>query len=118
LIAVGDAIRKITPTDESTVDQAFEVLDSYREKSGGRRYTRPGLEALTGFLQLNPDDEETTAVLTATNYTALRLSEHLTELGIQHTVRPRAQEIGIAPWVASALHTFGPRQHARREVED
>src|SRR5690606_41792599 len=64
------------------------------------------------------EDAETTAVLTATNYAALRVSEERDELGIQHTVRPRAQEIGIAPWVASTLHSLQPRKYSRPEIED
>lgn len=118
LIAVGDALRDISPTDATTIDQAFDLLTAFREKSGGRRYTRPSLQSLTGLLCWDTEDDETTAVLTATNYAALRVSEELDELGIQHTVRPRAQEIGIAPWVASTLHSLQPRKYSRPEIED
>ncbi|MFD3425567.1 UvrD-helicase domain-containing protein [Nocardia fluminea] len=63
-------------------------------------------------------DGATTAVLCATNGEVLRVSRYLTENGIRHAVRRRAQDFGAAKWVAQALGSLDGPVVRRSEVEE
>ncbi|GLI29539.1 MULTISPECIES: UvrD-helicase domain-containing protein [Brachybacterium] len=113
LIVVGDRLRTLS-TDGSKAGEAHQLLDSYRHRDATGRYTRSGLSHLMGYLEL--EDGETTAVLAATNYAVLLASEQLHELDVEHVIRRRAKDLGIAPWVATALAELDARTLSRDEV--
>lgn len=115
LITVGDRLRALE-VEGKDAEEAHELLDSFRHRDASGRYTRSELGQLMGFLDL--DDGETTAVLAATNYAVLLASEQLHELGVEHVIRRRAEDLGIAPWVAGALAQFDARTLSRDEVVD
>lgn len=110
LITVGNAIRQELELGPAT-QGSFEQLERFRTK----RPTCDPFELLSGLLHPEP---ETTAILCATNYEVLRASEVLAELGVDHTVRRQAQELGAAPWVWEALGSLEPTGHHREDVLD
>lgn len=113
LIPVGDRLRTLWTNGEDA-DLAHRELDTYRRRDGTERYTRSSLEQVMGYFDL--DENETTAVLAATNYSVLLASEKLHDLGVDHVVRRRAQDLGIAPWVAEAFAALDSRTLSREEV--
>lgn len=113
LIPVGDQLREMW-ANGAGAEVAHRVLASYRDRDETERHTRPGLEHVVGYFDL--DEGETTAVLAATNYAVLLASEKLHELGVDHIVRRRARDLGIAPWVAEVLAALESRTLKRDEV--
>lgn len=57
-----------------------------------------------------------TAVLTKTNGDALRVSQQLTAIGIRHSLRRTAQELGAAPWIAELAHSLRRNTNRREDV--
>lgn len=105
---------------ESGVDakDAHSELDHYRVNGGPEApYKFRSLESLTGYLE-DLDEGESTAILTTTNYEALRVSEILDSLNILHVVRRRAQDAGIARWVGAVLGALELRKYSRQEFDE
>ncbi|MGP5641698.1 UvrD-helicase domain-containing protein, partial [Brachybacterium tyrofermentans] len=113
LVKVGDRLREMW-ANGTEADLAHEELDSYRRRDETGRHTRSGLEQVVGYFDL--DEGETTAVLASTNYSVLLASEKLHELDIEHVVRRRARELGIAPWVTGTLAPLESRTLSRGDV--
>lgn len=103
LIPVAERIRSFT---ESPADAAaaHELVEAFLPDKIG-----PNFLAERGALE--PLDQETTALLTSTNFEVLIASELLWEQGIEHVVRRRANEMSLAPWVYKALGDLPARTY-------
>lgn len=117
IIPVGVSLRELGES-EGTVAQAEEQLEEYRLRGGDEPpYSVQDLRDLKGiFVDLEPD--ETAALLTDTNYEALRLSEVLDQMGVRHLVRRRARDSGPARWVALLFREAELRKYTREEFEE
>lgn len=116
LIGVGDQLRELHGRD-AYLDEAHELLEEYRLRGGDESpYSRRDIDLLMPYLtDLEPG--ETTAVLAATNFDVLCLSEDLEERGVPHVVRRRARDAGPARWVGLVLGPLEARKYQRDEFE-
>lgn len=114
LIPVGEMLRTMLDAQDAAAN-AHALLDSYRRKFEGERFTASRLELLSGYLE--PAGDEISAVLTHTNYAALRASENLHEIDVPHVVRRRTRDMGLERWLASIFLEAEARKYSRDEIE-
>ncbi|WP_138416177.1 UvrD-helicase domain-containing protein [Sinomonas gamaensis] len=109
LIEVGKALRDTDLGDPRAAAGAYEALEAYRAEDA----------TSTSFLDVGAvlrPDPETAAILCATNYEVLLISEALDQQRIEHGVRRRAQDMGAAKWIWQALHELAPTKHPEATV--